>query len=486
MRTNSCHSVFRLFVMKVVAIIATFVATNHAMADEKPNVIYILADDAGIGDFGCYGGRIIMTPSVDRLAKEGMKFTQHYSGSTVCAPSRSVLMTGLHTGHTRVRANRNNGLLKDDVTVAEVMGEAGYVTGAMGKWGLGSADTPGAPWRQGFKHFFGYLSQTNAHHYYPEFLWNDGKQRKFPGNPTERNHYSHDLFSKEALSFIRRYHRQPFFLYLPYTIPHVDLDVPDDSRSYYVGRMGTETPYGKPGGQHYRHEPLPRATFAGMVTRLDRDIGQIMKLISELGIDERTVVMFSSDNGATSAGGADPEFFNSNGPYRGIKRDLYEGGIIAPMIARWPGKIQADSTTNHLSGFQDVLPTLADLAGVEPPSGIDGISFLPTLLGNDAQQEQHDSLYWEFYEQGGKRAFRKGKWKLVQRKVSAKKPAPIELYDLESDPGETNDVAAEMLDLLAALTKEMDASRTPTDDFALFFDEIQKAKKKSSDESRDE
>ncbi|TWU02244.1 arylsulfatase [Stieleria varia] len=441
---------------------------------QPPNVIYILADDAGIGDFGCYGGNIISTPNVDRLALEGMRFTQHYSGSTVCAPSRSVLMTGQHTGHTRVRGNaKNPGLLKEDFTVAELMKSAGYVTGCIGKWGLGMEDSTGAPWRQGFDHFFGYLSQTNAHHYYPDFLWRDGRQQKFIENSTQRKHYSHDLFTEDALSFITVNHRQPFFLYLPYTIPHVDLDVPEDSRANYLGRLGPETPYGTPGGQHYRHEPNPHATFAGMITRMDRDIGRIMQLLGQLGVDDNTLVMFASDNGATSAGGADPEFFDSNGPYRGIKRDLYEGGIITPMIARWPGMIEAGSTTDHVSGFQDLLPTLADLVDVAPPMNIDGISFLPTLKGHPVNQKQHDVMYWEFSEQGGKRAMRKGDWKVVQLKVSTTKPKPVELYNLVEDPYETTDLAESMPERVKELTSLMDAQRTANENFPLFHSEKQ-------------
>ncbi|NND98482.1 MAG: arylsulfatase [Pirellulaceae bacterium] len=434
----------------------------------KPSVIYIMADDLGIGDVGAYGGKIIQTPNIDRLARQGLKFTQHYSGSTVCAPSRSVLMTGQHTGHTRVRGNSPGWLLQQDVTVAEIMQQAGYVTGAIGKWGLGSADNSGAPWKQGFQHYFGYLSQTNAHHYYPEFLWRDGQKVVFPDNPIGRTHYSHDLFTNEALAFIRRYHTKPFFLYLPYTIPHVDLDVPDDSKTPYVGKLGSETPYGQPGGQHYRHEPRPRATFAGMVSRMDRDIGTIIELLEELKIDDQTLVVFCSDNGATSAGGADPEYFDGNGPYRGIKRDLYEGGIITPMIARWPGTIAANSQTDHLSGFQDLLPTLAELVNLPAPDDIDGISYLPTLLGNPSEQKQHDYLYWEFVEQGGKRALRKGDWKLVQLKVSSNKPPRPELYDLHTDPAETTDRADEHPDVAERLIRIMDSAHTPSARYPLF------------------
>ncbi|MGB7346525.1 MAG: arylsulfatase [Pirellulaceae bacterium] len=451
--------------------IAVYVFSHSVCIANKPNVIYIMADDAGIGDFGCYGGKIIHTPNVDALAAEGLKFTQHYSGSTVCAPSRSVLMTGQHTGHTRVRGNKDAWLLDEDVTVAEIMKQSGYVTGAMGKWGLGASVNAGAPWKQGFDHYFGYLSQSNAHHYYPEFLWQDGSKVFYPDNPTKRTHYSHDLMTSEAIDFIKANQSNRFFLYLPYTVPHVDLDVPDDSKEQYLGKLEPETPYGKPNGQHYRHEQHPHATFAGMITRLDRDIGTIMALLKTLSLDENTLVIFCSDNGATSAGGADPDFFNSNGPYRGIKRDLYEGGIITPMIARWPGKIAAGTTTDHVSGFQDFLPTMAELTSVDAPDSIDGISYLPTLLGNTSEQKQHDYLYWEFVEQGGKRALRKDNWKLVQLNVSRQKPSAIELYDLSNDPAEATDLAAEQPQRVKELAAIMDTAHVPSETFPLFHSE---------------
>ena len=463
-----------LFIVVSLCSIATCSITRAA----KPNVVYIMADDAGIGDIGAYGGKIIQTPNIDQLASEGLKFTQHYSGSTVCAPSRSVLMTGLHTGHTRVRGNAVAWLHDEDVTVAEIMKRGGYVTGAMGKWGLGAPDSPGAPWKQGFDHYFGYLDQRNAHHYYPPFLWKDGSQVRYPDNLTKRTDYSHDHFTREALEFIETYQDKPFFLYLPYTIPHVDLDVPDDSRAPYLGKLNPEKPYGKPGGQHYRHETHPHATFAGMITRLDRDIGRIMQRLKELKLDEKTLVIFCSDNGATSAGGADPEFFDSNGPYRGIKRDLYEGGIITPMIARWPGKITAGTSTDHLSGFQDLLPTMAELVGVDPPSGIDGISYLPTLLGKHAEQREHDHLYWEFVEQGGKRALRRGDWKLVQLKVSSQKPLPPELYNLKDDMAEENNLAADRPKILAEMIDILGQAHIPSKQFPLFYDEGAKQKRK--------
>ena len=412
-----------------------------AYAAPKPNLIYILADDLGIADFGCYGGKIIKTPRVDRMAREGLKFTQHYSGSTVCAPTRCVLMTGKHTGHARIRGNGGPDLMPSDVTMAEVLKEAGYATGIIGKWGLGEAGTTGGPNKQGFDFFYGYLNQSKAHHYYPPFLWRNEGKDLFPGNPNLRTHYSHDLFTKEALKFIDRNRGKPFFLYMAYTLSHVDLDVPEDSRAPYVGKLGVEKPYGKPGGQHYRHEKQPRATFAGMTSRLDRDVGRILDFVKKLGIDGNTLVIFTSDNGPTSAGGADPDFFDGNGGFRGIKRDLYEGGIRMPMIARWPGRIKAGSTTDHISAHWDVLPTFAELAGVNAPADIDGISFAPTLLGRSAAQKRHDYLYWEFYEKGGKQAVRQGDWKAVRVGLARNANAPIELYNLADDEGELKNVA---------------------------------------------
>ena len=417
-------------------------AVVSAQSASKPNLIYILADDLGIADFGCYGGKIIKTPRVDRMAREGMRFTEHYSGSTVCAPTRCVLMTGKHTGHARIRGNSAPDLKPEDVTVAEVLKGAGYATGIIGKWGLGEAGSTGVPNKQGFDFWYGYLNQRNAHHYYPPFLWRNETKELFPGNPKLRTHYSHDLFTKEALKFIDGNRERPFFLYVAYTLSHVDLDVPKDSKAPYVGKLGKEKPYGKPGGQHYRHEKQPRATFAGMTSRLDRDVGRILDFLKKLGLAENTLVVFSSDNGPTPAGGADPKFFDGNGIYRGIKRDLYEGGIRAPMIAWWPGRIAAGSTTKHISAHWDVLPTFAELAGLKSPTGIDGISFAPTLLGKGGKQKRHDHLYWEFYEQGGKQAVRQGDWKAVRTGLMKRPDAPIELYNLSVDPGEAKNVAA--------------------------------------------
>jgi arylsulfatase A-like enzyme len=417
------------------------VALASIPAFAQPNIIYILADDLGVGDVGCYGQKILKTPRIDQLAAEGMRFTQHYSGSSLCAPTRSCLMTGQHTGHTRVRKNGGGALLPEDVTIGEVMQAAGYRTAAIGKWGVGEEGTTGVPWKQGFDLFFGYLNQTNAHHHYPPFLWRNDEKSLYPDNPTKRTNYSHDEFTREALSFIRDNKDKPFFLYVPYTLVHVDLDVPGDSMKPWIGNIEETEPYGTPGGQHYIHQEHPHAAFAGMVSRLDRDVGRIVDLVDELGLAENTLVIFTSDNGPTSAGGADPKFFDGNGPYRGIKFEFYEGGIRCPMIARWPGTIEAGSENDHISAQWDVLPTVAEIAGATAPANVDGISFLPSLIGKADEQKEHDYLYWEHAAGSGWQALRQGDWKA--HLIGMRKGRPqFELYNLSGDIDESENVAA--------------------------------------------
>jgi len=429
----------------------------------KPNIIYILADDLGYGDLGCYGQKKVKTPNIDWLAAEGMRFTDHYSGSTVCAPSRNCLMTGQHTGHARIRGNDGRPLLEEDLTVAELLKRAGYATGLVGKWGLGMNDTTGAPNRKGFGHFFGFLNQVNAHFYYPPFVWRNGDKVEMDGNDAEQQtgQYVHDLFTDEALRFIRANRSGPFFLYLAYTIPHAELAVPEDSMAQYKGNF-PEEPW-KEVDYHYGDQHTPHAAFAGMVSRLDRDVGRIMALLDELGLDEHTIVMFSSDNGPHREGGADPEFFESNGPLRGIKRDLYEGGIRVPMIARWPGTIEPGSVTDHISAFWDILPTCTQLANVATPKGIDGISFVPTLLGRMNEQKRHEYLYWEFDEQGGKQAMRRAEWKAVRLNAKRNLDGPLELYNLDRDIGETTNVAAEYPEVAEEMAMLMKTARTESE-----------------------
>ncbi|MFC1596954.1 arylsulfatase [Planctomycetota bacterium] len=434
----------------LLVLLASAGASGADVTDEKPNIIYIMADDLGYGDLGCYGQQKIRTPNLDRMAAEGMRFTDHYSGSSVCAPSRCVLMTGLHTGHARVRANGRMPIEPEDVTVAEVLKRAGYATGAMGKWSLGDAGTTGAATRQGFDYFFGYLNQGAAHFYYPESLDRNEETVTLEANRDgKRGTYSHDLLTQEALEFIRRSAPGPFFLYVPYTIPHAEVLVPEDSLAEYRDKW-PEKPF--PGG-HYAAQPTPRAARAAMITRLDRDVGCILELVDELGVDERTIVMFTSDNGPCTAGGQDPAFFESAGPLRGLKFGLYEGGIRVPMIARWPGKIPAGSVTDFASGFWDIMPTCAELAGEQPPAGIDGVSLAPTLMGKPREQAGRECLYWEHR---GWQAVRFGNWKAIRTRPQR----PIELYDLKSDVGEETDLAAAKPDLAAKAERYFETSRT--------------------------
>jgi arylsulfatase A-like enzyme len=448
----------------------------------RPNIVYVLADDAGLADFGAFGGRLIQTPNVDRLASEGMRFDRHYAGSTVCAPSRSVLMTGQHSGHTRIRGNALGASLRaEDVIVAEVLRDKGYATALIGKWGLGDHESPGAPGRQGFAHFFGYLDQARAHRYYPEFLWRNGEKIEYPDNPEARTHYSHDEMTREALAFIERSQRGPFFLYLAYTIPHAELDVPFDSMAPYQGAFDPETPFTwwrHPldwSAYHYRAQQTPKAAYAGMISRLDRDVGRILERLEALGLGERTIVMFASDNGRATEGGSAATFFRGELPLRGTKRDLYEGGLRTPFAVLWPGKVAPGSVTDHLSGFQDLLPTLAELAGAPLPDALDGISFVPTLLGEPEQQVAHEHLYWEWGGELGRfgtaQAVRVGRWKLLRKKRWLRSPT-VELYDLDVDPREERDLAADHPEIVADLITRMDREHVASAEFPLaIYDE---------------
>jgi arylsulfatase A-like enzyme len=441
-----------------------------AKTRKQPNIIFILADDLGYGDLGCYGQKEIQTPSIDRMAAEGMHFTQHYAGSTVCAPSRCSLMTGLHTGHGRVRANSRVLLEPEDVTVAKVLKGTGYVTGIIGKWGVGHPPPPGDPARNGFDYFFGYLNMVHAHNYYPEFLWRNedkvvlddnrlaARYKGEQGWSWRQGTYSHDLFTEEALRFVDVFRKEPFFLYLAYTIPHAN-----NEGGRHVGN-GMEVPdYGIYKDKDW---PDPKKGHAAMISRMDRDIGTLLAKLKALRIDENTLVIFSSDNGPHKEGGADPAFFNSNGPLTGIKRDLYEGGIRVPLVARWPGKIKPGSVTDHVSAFWDFLPTAAELAGAETPANIDGISVVPTLLGQPEKQKEHEYLYWEFHERGGKQAVRMGDFKGVRLNVHKDPNSPLELYDLKRDMAEKHNIAAEHPDVSAKIeaifkTARTDAERWP-------------------------
>lgn len=434
---------------------------------DRPNFIYIMLDDAGYGDFSCYGQKRFSTPHIDKLAAEGLKFTRHYAGSTVCAPTRCSLMSGMHTGHAYIRGNREvrpEGqwpIPADLVTIPKLLHGAGYATGMFGKWGLGAPGSEGDPVRQGFDVFFGYNCQREAHTYYPTHLWRNDTRIPLDGKT-----YSHDLILEECIAFIREHHDQPFFAYVPVTIPHAAMHVPEaDAAPFRAAFPQFAEAVGRYKGPEVRN---PAAAFAGMMTRLDRGIGRIMGTLSELGLDRRTLVMVTSDNGPHKEGGHMPDFFDSNGPFRGHKRDLFEGGIRVPMIARWPGTIAPGATTRHLSAHWDVLPTLCDLAGVEVPEHVDGLSFAPTLRGNREGQEKHDYLYWEFHEQGKKQAVRKGRWKAIRLGLAKNPDAPIQLYDLNADPGEETDVASNHPRVVRRLRPLFESARTESEIFTLF------------------
>ncbi len=432
-----------------------------AESPRQPNVVFVLADDLGYGDVGCYGQERIRTPNLDRMAREGMRFTQCYAGSTVCAPSRCVLMTGKHTGHAVHRGNRNIPLT--DTTVAEVLGKAGYRTGMIGKWGLGEPGTAGVPNRRGFDHFFGYLNQTHAHNYYPDHLWRNEEKVPIEGNvvsrgvASKRAKYAPDLITEEALGFLDRAKGGPFFLYLGFIQPHANNE---KGRADGNGmEVPSDAPYGK------ENWPQPQKNHAAMITHLDTCVGKVMRKLKDLGLDDDTIVFFSSDNGPHKEGGADPAFFKSWGPLRGLKRDLTEGGIRVPMIVRWPGKVRAGAVSDHVWAFWDFLPTAAELAGTsshKTPGGLDGISVAPTLLGK-GEQRKHDFLYWEFHERGSQFAVRTGDWKAIRPRLGA----PLQLYDLSKDVHEDHDVKALHPDVVAKVEAYLKTARTPSKEWPL-------------------
>jgi len=431
-------------------------ASSAPGSARPPNIVFILADDLGFAELGCYGQKLIKTPHIDRLAAEGIKFRQAFAGSCVCAPSRSTLMTGLHTGHTPVRSNGGGKPLLDaDITVAAVLKQAGYVTGGFGKWGLGIENTSGHPNRQGFDEFFGYFHQVHAHFYYPYYLWSNDTKYNLPANEgKKREQYSADVIHAQGLEFLRRNRDRTFFCYLPYTLPHVELVVPEDSMTPYRSKFKeAPLPDPRPG---YIGAEQPYATFAGMVSRMDRYVGDVMALLKELKIDDKTIVFFSSDNGPQGGPWKRvADFFDGKDGLRGYKGDFYEGGIRVPLIVRWPGKIKPGSVSDHVCAFWDFMPTFAQIAQVEPPRNLDGISFLPALLGRRAQQK-HPFLYWEIREGGGlTQAVRMGDWKAVRPRHNM----PLELYDLKTDPGESTNVAAKHPDVLKQITDYMATAR---------------------------
>jgi len=448
--------------MRPAFILCTALLTGSALAqaakpDTRPNIIYIVSDDLGYGDLGCYGQKVLKTPRLDQLAREGLRFTDHYAGQTVCRPARLVFLTGLHTGHTPITGNSKYELPEDATTVTSLLKSAGYVTGGVGKWALGANGSTGHPNRQGFDFFYGYLDQREAHDYYPEVLYRNTKAEHLPGNvnsgkpnvSSKKVTYAHTRLTEEALAFIERHGkprsedgRQPFYLNLTWTIPHAN-----NEAGRYQGN-GQEVPdYGIYADEDW---PDPEKGFAAMVTLMDTDVGRIVDLLDRLGIAKETLVVFTSDNGPHKEGGHKVEFFDSNGPLRGLKRSLHDGGIRVPMIAWWPGTVKP-GVTHHISAFWDWLPTACELAGESPPTDIDGISFVPTLLGR--KQKQHDYLYWRWSRF---RAVRIGKWKGVQSK------GKLAVYDLSQDIGERTDVRAQHPDVakrMAAIITELEARK---------------------------
>ncbi|MEY8607615.1 arylsulfatase [Parabacteroides segnis] len=430
---------------------------SHA---SQPNIVYIMADDLGIGDLGCYGQRFIKTPGIDKLAANGVRFAQHYAGCTVSAPSRCSLMTGKHTGHSFIRGNK--GVVMEDgnkfdypladgeVTVGEILKRHDYATACVGKWGMGGPNSEGHPNKQGFDYFFGYLGQGNAHRYYPQFLYENNTRIDL-----DKKTYSHDLIMDKALDFIEKNVGNPFFLYLSPTIPHADLILPDGQLGEYDG-MFDEKPFS---GRGYTAQPKPRATFAAMISRLDLDVQRVVDLLKKKGILENTIVVFTSDNGTHKEGGHDPEAFDSNGAFRGYKRDLYEGGIRTPFIVQWPEKIQPGSVSFHVSAFWDFLPTVCDLINEPVPTDVDGVSYLSELSG-DGEQKKHDYLYWEFHEQGGKQAVLKDNWKLIRLHVDNPSKSYFELYNLNADPSEQMNVVSQYPEKVKYLSSLLDKAHT--------------------------
>jgi len=458
-------------------------------SQQKPNIIFILADDLGYGDLSMTGQEKFNTPNIDQLAADGMFFTQHYSGSTVCAPSRSSLMTGLHTGHTPVRGNKEvqpegqEPLISPEQTLPELLQSAGYVTGAFGKWGLGYPGSKGDPGNLGFDTFYGYNCQRMGHNYYPHHLWDNNKKILLDGNKGQATgDYGPELIHQQALDFIDTHKDSSFFMFYPSIIPHAELIAPDKYMEKYIGKYLPETNYvgvndqyetlengliQKTGG--YSPQENPRAAFAAMVHILDEQVGDIRRKVEQLGIASSTLIIFTSDNGAHEEGGADPEYFKSNADFRGYKRDLYEGGIRVPMIAYWPDHISAGINNKHISAFWDILPTFCDIAGIEIPNKIDGISFYPSLTGKS--QKKHDHLYWEFHEQGARQAVRMGPWKGVRLDMGNNPDTPIELYNLDNDISENNNIAADNPQIINMIDSIMKAEHVMSDVFRFRYEQ---------------
>ena len=497
--SSALRSHFNIIVL-VLSLPGVLLNMARAAEPPRPNIVFLLCDDLGYGDVGCFGQKKFNTPNIDRLAADGMRLTVHYSGSAVCAPSRCALLTGKHSGHGFIRSNRQyrpDGegqwpLPAEEVTLPELLKSLGYVTGAFGKWGLGAPDTTGEPLRQGIDRFFGYNCQGVAHNFYPTYLWDNAEKRmlnnpafstqqKFPADTDpllaasyarySGNDYAPDLINEQARKFLRENKDRPFLLYYPTTVPHLALQVPDDSLREYEGKFPEEPYLGERG---YLPHRAPRAAYAAMVTRLDREMGRLIDMVDEFGLSERTIFVFTSDNGPLydRHGGTDTDFFESAGKFRGRKGSLYEGGIRVPCIVRWKGKIAAGSESTRVTGFEDWLPTLLELAGAgeSTPQGLDGISFAPTLLG--LPQEQRPFLYREIPEYGGQQCVREGDWKAVRKGLNPGPKAklvatPLEIYDLKSDPSESTDVAAQHVDVVERLSALLKSQHVKSEVFPM-------------------
>lgn len=473
--------------MKPILLLLLPLVASAALAAPKPNIIFFLADDLGYNELGCYGQKKIHTPNLDQMAKDGVRFTQFYAGHAVCAASRCSFLTGKHTGHSFVRENSEGkdkaakdrikqedgywaqlAIPASETTVATLLRSAGYRTACIGKWGLGHPGNEGSPNKHGFDLFYGFISQWQAHDHYPTYLWRNDVKETLPGNDgisLHGPHYAHDMMEKEALEFISSAKDKPFFLYFGTPIPHVSLQVPEDEQSlagYKAAFAGQDPAYdGKTG---YHPTPDPRAIYAAMVTRMDRTLGKMRELLHKNGQAENTLIIFTSDNGATFNGGYDRDFFEGNKPLHGMKTELWDGGIRVPCIAAWPGRIKPGVVSDFIGAGWDMLPTFAELAGIKPPANIDGISILPTLTGG--QQPQHPHLYWETVA-GGVQAVRMGEWKAIRLEAAKKDDAPVQLFNVRSDIGETQDVSAQHPDVVTQIEAIMKTQHVPSEYFPL-------------------
>lgn len=445
--------------MKPLISLVSLLISCCSFAATKPNIIYIITDDLGYGDLSCYGQKHFSTPHIDRLAKEGIKFTTHYSGSTVCSPSRCSLMTGKDQGHAVIRGNGNHQLSKEDTTIAHILKQAGYTTGMIGKSCVtGNTQDAQAPFVSGFDSYYGTLSHVVAHHHYPQFVFDNGKKVEIEGNKGKSGPvYIHDRYAKKASEFIACNKDKPFFLLLSYNIPHADIDVPLDSATPFIGKFPNEKRYT---GGHYKGSDHILANYAGMITRIDQHIGKMLDQLDRLELSDNTIVCFTSDNGPTTAGGYHYDLLDSNGLLRGGKRDLYEGGIRVPFLVRWPAKITPGRVSDHPSAFWDLMPTLCELTQQAAPPETQGISFLPTLL--ETKQSTHPYLYWEFHERGGRVCLRQGDWKIVGNKMKQKNSSTWQLFNLKDDPYETRDLANHYPEILHKLVKLSKSARSPS------------------------